>query len=75
MQYAMMDEKATKGFNLATKYCTSCHSFRVPYDYKKEKWDKVLPIMFNKSKLTDTTQQQLINYFIYNNLQKPTLSK
>ncbi len=74
-QYAVMDEKATKGMNLETKYCTSCHKFRVPYNFTKSKWDKVLPTMYKKAKMTDSTQQQLVKYFIYNNLQKPASSK
>ena len=70
-QFAVMDEKAQQGFNLSKSKCTSCHALRFPYNYKKEKWDKVLPVMYKKSKITDTTQQNLISYFVYNNLQKP----
>ncbi|GDX51189.1 hypothetical protein LBMAG27_02360 [Bacteroidota bacterium] len=70
-----MDAKATSGLNLETKYCTSCHKFRVPYKFPKEKWDAVLPVMYKKAKLTDSTQQNQIKYFIYNNLQKPVTTK
>ncbi len=70
-QYALMDTKATIGFNLAKSNCNSCHSFHQPYSYAKEKWDKVLPVMYKKAKMTDTTEQQQLAYFVYNNLNKP----
>ncbi len=74
-QFALMDDQAQQGYNLAKSKCASCHGFKLPYNYSKEKWDKVLPVMYKKAKMTDTTEQKLIDYFVYNNLEKPAMVK
>ncbi len=70
-QYALMDDKATKGLNLAKSACTSCHAFQQPYNHTQKDWDNILPTMYKKANLTDTISQNRIAYFIYNNLKKP----
>ncbi|MEI7801884.1 MAG: hypothetical protein WCI97_04520 [Bacteroidota bacterium] len=53
---------------LMQNHCTGCHRFHAPADFTKEKWDSVLPIMFNKAKLTDENVKTQIRDYIYSNL-------
>ncbi len=68
IQYKVFDATAKSGFEIMKSKCTSCHSFKQPNAFKKERWDKVLPTMFTKAKMTDTAQVNTVKYFIYNNL-------
>ena len=41
----------TRGYGVYTTDCASCHRARVPRNYSKERWDRVLPRMESRAKL------------------------
>lgn len=59
-----------KGKQLVALHCVKCHDLPAPSDHKQAKWDKILPIMFGKAKMTDTTEQHLIRNYVYAGMKK-----
>jgi cytochrome c5 len=57
-------EDAMQGYKLYTTHCSNCHRLHNPKEYTAEKWNKILPEMFEKSKLSDTAQQQSIRNYL-----------
>ena len=57
------NEKIEEGFNLSAEYCVKCHKLKVVDDYSREQWDKILPNMARKAKITPE-QEAAINEYI-----------
>lgn len=52
-----------EGFNLNAQHCARCHKLKTVDDYSREQWDKILPNMAKKAKLTPE-QEATINEYI-----------
>jgi hypothetical protein len=58
-------DEAMQGYKLYTNNCSNCHRLHNPKEYTADEWNKILPEMFGKAKISDNGQQQLIrNYLI-----------
>ena len=57
-------EEITQGYKLYIMHCSNCHRLHNPKEFTATKWNKVLPEMFGKAKITDSTQQQLIRNYL-----------
>jgi mono/diheme cytochrome c family protein len=55
--------KVEEGFNLQAQHCTACHKLKTVDDYSREQWDKILPNMAKKAKITPE-QEATINEYI-----------
>lgn len=52
-----------EGFNLQAQHCARCHKLKTVDNYSREQWDKILPNMARKAKLT-AEQEATINEYI-----------
>ncbi|MEI7801168.1 MAG: hypothetical protein WCI97_00845 [Bacteroidota bacterium] len=59
-----------KGKQLVALHCVKCHNLPLPSDHGQKKWDKMLPIMFGKAHVSDTTEQHLIRNYVYAGMKK-----
>jgi cytochrome c5 len=57
-------DEAMQGYKLYTSHCNNCHRLHNPKEFTPTKWNKVLPEMFGKAKISDSTQQQLIRNYL-----------
>jgi mono/diheme cytochrome c family protein len=51
------------GRKLYTNHCGSCHNLHLPEQYTRKRWEKELPEMKQKAKITDD-QVRLISNFL-----------
>lgn len=58
-------EKAQQGFRLYKFNCAGCHYLHKPSDYSISGWEKVLPDMLNRAKITSEKEQQLIRNYLF----------
>ena len=55
--------QALSGFNLYRSKCNGCHGLHRPAEFTMEKWEKILPEMLAKAKLSDPQEKEnLTNY-------------
>lgn len=52
-----------EGFNLQAQHCARCHKLKTVDNYSREQWDKILPNMARKAKLT-AEQEATVNEYI-----------
>jgi hypothetical protein len=52
-----------EGYNIHAQSCVDCHNLKNIDNYSREEWDKILPSMAKKAKLT-SEQETLINEYI-----------
>ena len=57
-------DEAMQGYKLYTSHCNNCHRLHNPKEYTSTKWNKILPEMFDKAKISDNTQQQLVRNYL-----------
>lgn len=55
--------KVEEGYALNAENCTKCHKLKTTTDYTREQWDKILPNMAKKAKITPE-QEAAINEYI-----------
>ena len=55
---------AMQGYKLYVGHCSNCHRLHNPKEYIVAKWNKILPEMFEKAKISSTDQQQLIRNYL-----------
>lgn len=55
-------EKYAPGRTLYESRCTKCHGLKPVKDFSKEQWDKILPPMMEKAKLTGEEKSQVSEY-------------
>ena len=55
--------KVEEGFALNAEHCTKCHKLKDTKAYSREQWDKILPNMAKKAKIT-AEQEATINEYI-----------
>lgn len=61
--------KVEDGYNLYAQSCNRCHKLKTVEDYSREQWDKILPNMAKKAKLTpeqEATVNEYINWELTN---------
>ncbi|HEY3371020.1 MAG TPA: hypothetical protein VGK10_09250 [Prolixibacteraceae bacterium] len=52
------------GRTLYTNHCGSCHNLHLPEQYTRAQWEKVMPIMKRKAKITDQEAQLITNFIL-----------
>ena len=52
------------GKTLYESKCIKCHGLKPVNDFSKEQWDKILPAMMDKAKLTSEEKVQ-VNDYVY----------
>jgi cytochrome c5 len=57
--------RAKQGYQLYSQKCASCHRLYQPGKYSVSQWNRTLPKMFPKAKITDTEQQVLIGDYLH----------
>lgn len=57
------NETVEEGYTLQAQHCTRCHKLKTVDNYSREQWDKILPNMAKKAKLTPE-QEATINEYI-----------
>lgn len=57
-------ENLTKGQTIYSTSCTKCHSIDPPEKYTKAEWDKILPRMSKKAKLT-ASDSEILGVYIF----------
>jgi cytochrome c1 len=70
---AMMQQKvpginlaeAQKGFKLYKFNCAGCHNLPKPDFYTISSWEKILPEMLGKAKITSETEAKLIKDYLF----------
>lgn len=50
------------GYNLYAQNCNRCHRLKTVDNYTREQWDKILPNMARKAKITDEQQATIDQY-------------
>ena len=58
-------EEAQKGFKLYKFNCAGCHYLHKPNDYSISGWQKVLPEMLGRAKITSEKEAQLIRNYLF----------
>jgi len=58
-------EEAQQGFKLYKFNCSGCHYLHKPNDYTINGWEKVLPEMLSRAKITSEKEQQLIKNYLF----------
>lgn len=60
-------EEALAGFNLYKSKCNSCHGLYRPGEFTKEDWERLLPEMLIKAKISEPVEKKnLTDYLIAN---------
>ena len=70
---AMMQQKvpginlaeAQKGFKLYKFNCAGCHNLPKPDVYTISRWEKILPEMLGRAKITSETEAKLIKDYLF----------
>ena len=57
-------DDALHGYKLYAANCSNCHRLHNPKEYTALKWNKILPEMFQKAKITNDDQHQLIRNYL-----------
>lgn len=57
-------EHLAKGQAIYSSSCTKCHSIDPPEKYTKAEWDKILPRMSKKAKLT-ASDSEILGVYIF----------
>jgi cytochrome c1 len=58
-------EEAQQGFKLYKFNCAGCHYLHKPNDYTISGWQKVLPEMLGRAKITSDKDVQLIKNYLF----------
>ena len=58
-------EKAMQGYVLYKTNCSSCHSLYIPDQFTISQWEKILPVMFERAKISSLQDRQLINDYLF----------
>jgi hypothetical protein len=58
-------EAAQKGFKLYKYNCAGCHNLHKPDAYTISGWEKVLPEMLGRAKITSETDAKLIRDYLF----------
>lgn len=58
-------EEAQQGFKLYKFNCAGCHYLHRPSDYTIAGWEKILPEMLSRAKITSAKEQQLIKKYLF----------
>jgi len=58
-------EAAQKGFKLYKFNCAGCHNLHKPDAYTVSGWEKVLPEMLGRAKITSETDAKLIRDYLF----------
>jgi hypothetical protein len=57
-------DEAIQGYKLYVSHCGNCHRIHNPRQYTAIQWNKILPEMFEKAKITNDDQQKLIRNYL-----------
>jgi hypothetical protein len=57
-------DEAMQGYKLYISHCSNCHRLHNPKEYSSAGWNKILPEMFEKAKISNPDQQQLIRNYL-----------
>ena len=52
------------GRKLYVNHCGSCHNLHLPEQYTRVYWEKVLPVMKQKTKITDDEARLISNFIL-----------
>jgi len=58
-------EEAQKGFKLYKFNCAGCHYLPKPDVYTISRWEKILPVMLGRAKITTETEAKLIKDYLF----------
>ena len=58
-------EEAQKGFKVYKFNCAGCHYLPKPDQYTISNWEKVLPEMIGRAKITSESEMQLITNYLF----------
>ena len=58
-------EEAQKGFKVYKFNCAGCHYLPKPDQYTIGNWEKVLPEMIGRAKITSESERQLITNYLF----------
>lgn len=58
-------EEAQKGFKLFKFNCAGCHNLPKPDVYTINRWEKILPEMLGKAKISSETDAMLIRNYLH----------
>jgi cytochrome c1 len=58
-------EEAQKGFRLYKYNCAGCHNLHKPDTYTINGWEKILPEMLGKAKISSDTNAKLIRDYLF----------
>ena len=58
-------EEAQQGFKLYKFNCAGCHYLHKPGSYTISGWEKVLPEMLSRAKITSEKEKQLIRNYLF----------
>lgn len=50
------------GYTLQVQYCVKCHKLKKVTKYSREQWDKILPAMAKKAKLSAEQEASINDY-------------
>ena len=50
------------GYTLQVQYCVKCHKLKKVTKYSREQWDKILPAMAKKAKITAEQEASINDY-------------
>ena len=57
-------DEAMQGYKLYVSHCSNCHRLHNPKEYSPASWNKILPEMFEKAKISNPDQQRLIRNYL-----------
>jgi len=57
-------DEAIQGYKLYANNCSNCHRLHNPKEYTAVQWNKILPEMFGKAKLSNKDQEELIQNYL-----------
>lgn len=58
-------ENAEAGYKLFSDKCSGCHQLYRPNKYSITQWNRILPKMFPKAKVSSEEQQKLVRDYLY----------
>jgi cytochrome c2 len=58
-------EEAEKGFKLYKYNCAGCHNLHKPETYSISEWEKVLPEMLGRAKISSEKDAKLIRDYLF----------
>ena len=60
-------DRAVAGYNIYKANCNSCHGLHRPTEYKKQRWEKILPEMLGKAKIVDPEETKKLADYLFAN--------